>query len=105
MKSLQQIDLDYAKAIHQAEQLEGTARDLDLLANNDFQGCLHKVAAGWKGENSQAYIRKGNKLKSDINKSAAQLRKAANAVRMIAKNTREADINARNIALSSGGGG
>ena len=105
MKSLAQINLDYQKAIRQADELDAVARDLDSLANNDFQGCLRNVSANWKGENSQAYIRKGNKLKSDINKSATQLRRVASTIRVIARNTRQADINARNIALLSGGGG
>ena len=102
MKSMTQINLDYAKAMRQAEQLEAVAHDLDSLANNDFQGCLHNVSANWKGESAQAYVRKGNKLKGDINTSANQLRQIASTIRRIAKRTRQADINARNIALSRG---
>ena len=105
MKTLFEINLNYSKAINQAEQLEGAARDLKNLANNDFQGCLDSIAVDWKGENARAYINKGIKLKDDIEKSAAGLEKAAKTIRNIAERTRDADINARNIALSSGGAG
>jgi len=103
VKSLFEINLDYAKAIRQAEQLEAVASELTSLAGNDFQGCLNNIANNWKGENSQAYIRKGTKLKGDMENSAKQLRMVARTIRNIAERTRRADLAARAIALASGG--
>lgn len=103
MKTILEINLDYAKAIRQAEQLEAIARNLGTLADSEFQGCLQRISTNWKGENASAYIAKGQKLKGDMNKTAEQLNKAAGAIRNIARRTKEADIAAMNIALSSGG--
>ncbi len=102
MKSLTQINLDYAKAMRQADELDRVASDLDKLADSEFQGCLQNISSNWKGVNAQNYIKKGNKLKGDINKSAQQLRKVASTIRKIAERTRAADLAARAIALSSG---
>ena len=92
VKTLDEINLNYSRAIRQAERLEGRAGELKELANGDFQGCLTGIAANWEGENARAGIRKGEKLKGDLEKSAGQLEMVAKAIRSVAKRTREADI-------------
>ena len=105
MKTPDEINLNYSRAVRQAEWLEGRARELENLANTDFQECLANIEANWKGENARIFIGKGNKLKGDLEKSADQLGRVAKSIRSAAKRTREADIAARNIALSSGSDG
>ncbi len=102
VKSEMAIWLEYSKAIGQANELDQIASEMEGLADGDFQGCLSNIAANWTGANSRAYVKKGQKLKGDINDSAKQLRRIAKTIRTIAKRTRNADLRAREIALSSG---
>lgn len=102
IKSEALIWLEYGKAISQANELDRIASEMKNLAEGDFQNCLSSVASNWTGDNSRNYIRKGEKLKGDIDKSARQLQNIAKAIRNIAKRTRNADLRAREIALSSG---
>ena len=101
-KSLYQINLDYNKALQQAAELEAIARELKNLADSEFHTCLEHVAANWKGDNAQEYIKKGQRLKSQMLTSATELNSVAKTIRSIAKRTRQADRNAYFIALSSG---
>lgn len=101
-KSLYQINLDYNKALQQAAELEAIARELKNLGDSEFHSCLEQVAANWKGDNAQAYIKKGQRLKTQMLTSATELNNAAKTIRSIAKRTRQADRNAYFIALSSG---
>ncbi len=103
IKSEMSIWLDYNRAMKQANELDQIASEMEHMADGDFQGCLNNVTANWTGENSRAYVRKGKILQSDIRSSAQHLRKIANVIRNIAKRTRNADLRARAIALSSGG--
>jgi len=74
VKTLDEINLNYSRAIRQAERLEGRAGELKELANGDFQGCLTGIAANWEGENARAFIRKGEKLKGDLERVPDSLR-------------------------------
>lgn len=101
-KSIGVIRLEYNKAIRQAEELERVASELRNLANSDLDGCLGRISTNWTGVNATEYVRKGRKLKQKMLDSATNLTKVARTIRTIAKNTRDADLRAREIALSSG---
>lgn len=101
MKSEMTIRLEYNRAIKQAAELEEIAKGMKKLATNDLEGCLSSISSNWEGENSRAYIRKGKKIKGEIEASAANLTKIAGTIRSIAKRTRDADLRARMVAMSN----
>ena len=99
-KSVGEIRLDYNKAIQQADTLSGIAQKLRNMANKDFQECISEISHNWTGENSTAYIRKCEILKSNMIRTAEKLEKASSTIRQIAKNTYNAEMSAFRIAFA-----
>ena len=92
------IQMDFNKANKQAEELSEIANALDNLAQKDMLNCFNSIGNNWKGENADAYIKKGNIVKGNIEKVAKDLKKAAETIRKIAKNTKDAEMAALEIA-------
>lgn len=98
MASYATIQLNYQKAIRQANQLEELADDLRNIANRNVDNALDQVAANWKGDSANMFLQKGNKAKNDLLSSARQLSNTAKAIRKAAENVRRAEIEAKRIA-------
>ena len=64
--SRREIKLNYEKAIRQAERLETIGREVNNMANNDYENTLNGIAASWTGENSAAYLNKAKQLKEKM---------------------------------------
>lgn len=97
-KSLYEIEMDFANAKKQADELDGVAKNIEKMISNEYEPCMSSISANWKGDNAEAYVLKGNKLKEKIAKTATNLRKVAETIRTIAKNTYEAEKVAYEIA-------
>lgn len=98
MASYATIQLNYQKAIRQANQLEDLANDLRNIANRNVDDALDQVAANWKGDSANMFLQKGNKAKNDLIASAKQLSNTAKAIRKAAENVRRAELEAKRIA-------
>ena len=98
-KNPDRINMDYAGAIRQAEELEQIAGEISTLMNDSFDACMGAVRNSWKGENADRCFGKGQQLKMQVLTTEADLRKAAAAIRSIAKSAREAELRAREEAL------
>lgn len=90
-KTMYAIEMDFANASRQADELDRIAQSLNNLVNNQFHSCLRGVASDWKGENAAAFCRKGNILEENIQKSVSDLKKTAATIRTIARNTYQAE--------------
>lgn len=90
-KTIYAIEMDFAVATRQADELERIAQDLNALIDSQFEPCLHGIAGSWKGENANAFCRKGTVIEGSIQRSAADLRKTAATIRTIARNLYEAE--------------
>ncbi|MBO5303961.1 MAG: WXG100 family type VII secretion target [Lachnospiraceae bacterium] len=97
-KSMYEINMDFNNAKNQAANLEAVAKNIENMINNDFEPCMRGISANWKGDNAENYVKKGNRLKADIEKTAKNLRKAASTIRTIAKNIYDAEKAAYEIA-------
>ncbi|MCD8012060.1 MAG: hypothetical protein LUG99_02585 [Lachnospiraceae bacterium] len=97
-KSASEISLDYNQAVGQADSLNEMARELRNAANVSIQECISGISGCWTGSNSAAYVKKCSQLKSDVLSTAAQLERTAAAVRTIAKNTYNAEMQALRLA-------
>lgn len=97
-KTMYAIQMDFANALRQADQLEKIAGNVEKLIDSQFQSCLDGVSAGWKGESAKLFLKKGNVVGENVKKLARNLRNTAQAVRQIAKTTYEAERSAYEIA-------
>lgn len=97
-KSINEIKMNFRAASVMAERLDTLAKKMSNLAENRYYGTLRNISNNWKGENAEAYVRKGEKVKSKMSRTAADLRSAAATVRTIAKNTYDAEMRAYQIA-------
>lgn len=97
-ESLDEIRMNFSAANAMAERLEGLAKKMNSLANERYYGTLRSISNNWKGENAEAYIRKGEKVMDRMSRTASDLRNAAATVRTIAKNTYDAEMRAYQIA-------
>lgn len=98
MSSLSEIYFNYNKAIKQASQLETVAKNLRRAANNTMEGILNNVNSAWKSDSASQYIKKGQKVESDICITAGNLDNIAQAIRTIARRIKEAELEAWRIA-------
>ncbi len=96
--SMYTIEMDFANARRQAEELEQIARHLDTLINSEYMSCFHGIAASWRGENADAFCKKGTAVGEHILRSATDLKNAAQTIRKIAENTYHAEKRILEIA-------
>lgn len=92
------IEMDFARAKNQANQLENIANDLKRLANNNMDSTINSISANWQCQSSNEFCRKGRVVKNDIYNSAIQLQNIANSIRVIAARTYEAEKRIQEIA-------
>ncbi|MBD5479358.1 MAG: hypothetical protein HDR14_08730 [Lachnospiraceae bacterium] len=98
MASRYQIQMDFSQAERKAAELDGIAGDLSRLSGTDLQNTLNSLGNNWKGENAGLYIGKGFQLMENMEKTAASLRQTAEAIRSVARNIYNAEMEALRIA-------
>lgn len=81
-----------------ADRLDVLSTKLNNLAEGRYYETLRGISNNWKGENSAAYLRKGEVVRDRISDSSRDLKKAAQTVRTIARNTYNAEMRAYRIA-------
>lgn len=90
-KTMYAIEIDFANAVRQADELDRVAQDLSTLVDRQFHPCLQGISASWRGENATAFCRKGNAIGQNIARSVSDLRNAAETIRKIAQNIYNAE--------------
>lgn len=98
MSSLSEIYFNYDKAIAQANQLDSVAKKLKYAADNNMESILSEVSRAWKSDSAPQYIKKGQKVETDLRTSAKNLNQIAAAIRTIAQRVLEAELEAWRIA-------
>ncbi len=91
------IEMEYAKTIRQAKQLEAMARNLKGI-RNDMQDSLRRLTNGWKSDSADAYQRKIMQMSDKIMQEADKLNNTAATIRNIAERTRRAELESIRIA-------
>ena len=86
------------KSGNQAERLEGIARDISRLADNNLAGCMRDISANWKSGNASLYVSKGQTVAEHLRSVAAGLNQTAATIRTIAQNTYNAEKRAIELA-------
>lgn len=98
MSSLSEIYFNYNKAMEQASQLDDIAKRLNNAASQDVERILNDINAAWKSDSTAAYIKKGQKVETDMRTTANNIKNIAGTIRTIAKRVLDAEVTAWRIA-------
>lgn len=93
-RSYHAIQMDFAKAKRQANELDNVADNLKKLSGVKLEDTLGMISVNWTGENSQKYVSKGRTLQGNISNTAYALEDVAQAIREIARVIYEAEMEA-----------
>ena len=98
MASRSEIEFDFNQAKRQADRIDGIADDLSRLSQRKLENALQILSSNWKGTNASNYLKKGDRLQGEINGTVNELRSIASAIRTIAQNIYNAEMEALRIA-------
>lgn len=97
-KSRSKIEMDFSKAISQAQELEEVAGKLSEKVLQDIDTLIKEEASCWMGDNSQLFIKRGETIRNNMLGIASDLYSVANNIR----STSEMVYNAEKAALLLG---
>lgn len=83
-RSKEEIEIDFSRAISQAQELEEIAKQLSNIARGHVEGAMAMLEASWKGENANAFEKKGKVITADMFDTADDLIKVARNIRTTA---------------------
>lgn len=92
------IQINYTQAIAQADELLQVANNIKNLSEEDLAKIMADIRNCWEGKNADNYLAKAEVLRSNLAKTAALIRKTADAIRVMATNIYEAEMEAESIA-------
>lgn len=84
MKTKNQIEMDFERAISQARELEELSRELSMMASAHICGAIEMLNCNWHGDNAQAYMEGGKQISGEMLESADDLIKVAKNIRLTA---------------------
>lgn len=87
------IVTDFHVSMIKADQLEEIAKRLSDLSDRQLSGTMQDLSCGWKGENANAYLKKGAKLQRKIKATSNDLRNVAGELRSAGKKAYNAGEN------------
>lgn len=98
MKSKNEIEMNFSRAISQAEELEKLSKELNTIATEQVRGALKMLMFNWQGDNAELFYEKGDIISNEMLDTADDLIKVAKSI------ARTADIvyNAEKAALQLG---
>lgn len=92
MATRESIQIDFNRAVDQANQIDDVADSLGKLSDTSFAGTLQDISNNWKGDSATAYITKGNALQQKISGTSSNLHNIASTIRTAAKNIYDAEL-------------
>lgn len=84
MKSKNEIEMDFERAIAQARELEEISKELSQIATAHITGALELLCYSWQGDNADKYFEGGNLLTGEMLETADDLIKVAKNIRTTA---------------------
>lgn len=84
MRGREEIEIDFLRAVNQANELNQIANELSQIAKSQMEGAFAMLARSWQGENETQYVAKGQLLTEDILETADDLIKVADNIRVSA---------------------
>ena len=83
-KTRQEIEMDFSKAIAQAQALEHLADDLSRIANNGVESAILVLKNSWRGDAGGSMTLAGKKATDEIYRTADDLMRVARNIRSTA---------------------
>lgn len=93
-----EIYSNYQQAIRQAADLEDIAVKIDRLAGDRMGETINGLKGAWQSDNSSQFYSKIGQVQRDIHAQAQRARKVAGSIREIAKEIRDAELRALELA-------
>ena len=56
MKSKKEIEMNFSKALSQAEELETLSKELSQMATDHIRGAIKMLMFSWQGDNSELFV-------------------------------------------------
>lgn len=84
MKSKYEIEMDFSRAISQAQELEELSRELNTMATEHIRTALRILFSGWQGDSALIYQEKGEALTNDMLDTADDLIRVAKNIKSTA---------------------
>lgn len=94
------IEFEYNQALSQANRLEEIAHNMRTLSQSDIENAIENLRSGWQGDAATLFAEKGYQLSQKGVSVASDLEKAAQSIRRIAKQIRNAEMAALAIINS-----
>lgn len=88
------IEIDFARALSQADQLEQISIDLSSMAKTRVEKAMGLLDSHWNGENARLFIKKGENLIPDLIETAEYLKQMAANIRFTADKIYSAEMQA-----------
>ena len=83
-KTKNEIEIDFARAIEQASELEHLATELSRMANSGVESALLVLKNSWRGDAGESTELAGRRTTADIYRTADDLMKVAKNIRSTA---------------------
>jgi len=99
LQKQKRIQFDFQEAMNRAKELEDIARQTERV-QEDLGNAFRPLRAGWEGEGSESFLRKGGELGEQIGTDAKALRRSAEEVRRIARIVRKTELANLQLAIS-----
>ncbi len=83
-KTRQEIEMDFTRAIDQAQELEHLALDLSRIASSGVGSAVLVLKNNWRGDAGESMEVSGNRTNADIYRTADDLMRVAKNIRATA---------------------
>ena len=90
------IEIDFARAISQAQELEDISGELSMMAKNHVADALKMLSICWSGDNAAEFLKRGETIVPDLYETAEELVHTAKNIRYTAEIIYRAELNAIN---------
>ena len=97
-RSEHSIRMDFERAKAAAGRLDGIADSIASMLSGEYDGSLDSVRQNWRGDSATLFLTKAGELWDKVNKTASDLRAAADVIRRIAQNVYDSEMRALEIA-------
>lgn len=98
MKSKREIEMNFSRALSQAEELESLSKELNQMATEHIRGAIKMLMCNWQGDNAELFLNKGEAITNEMLETADDLIKVAKNI----ASTANIVYNAENAALQLG---
>ena len=96
-KTRQQIEIDFMRAIDQAQELEHLAHDLSRIANSGLESAILVLKNNWRGDSNESIELAGRNTTAEIYRTAENLANTARSIRSTANIVYRAEKSALNM--------